>query len=160
MKKTWWRVPAYCLASSWICFHLEVWCLLQLTIVTLPDGSISSDNTRALIIFGALFLAVLLIGGLVFFRKISRRELLVSALIMVLMNISLSLIAYKLQGMAALYWAELTEWSVFIPQLFYRLGVDITNPLPEFLRSLAPLLFVPFGKITNKNKNNKEAGPN
>ena len=95
MKKTWWRVPVYCLAASWICFQLEVRLLLHLAIVTLPDGSISSDNTRSLIVFGTLFLAVLLIGGLVFFKKIGRRELLVSALIMVLMNISQP---YRLYG--------------------------------------------------------------
>ena len=150
MKKTWWRVPVYCLAASWICFQLELRLMLRFAIVTLPDGSISSGNTRALIIYGVMFLAVLLIGGLTSFRKISRRELLISALLMVVLNAVVTLIAYKIQGMFALYWSELTEWSVFIPQLFYRLGVDIENPLPEFLRCLAPLLFVPFGKKTGK----------
>ena len=64
----------YCLAASWICFHLEVHWLLRFAIVTLPDGSISSDSTRSLIVFAFVFVAVLLIGGLVFFRKISKSE--------------------------------------------------------------------------------------
>ena len=149
MKKTWWRVPVYCLAASWICFHLEVHWLLRFAIVTLPDGSISSDSTRSLIVFAFVFVAVLLIGGLVFFRKISKRELLVSALVMVALKAVVTLIAYKVQGMFAIYWSEFTEWSIFIPQLFYRLGADITNPLPEFLRTLAPLLFVAFGRGRN-----------
>lgn len=134
--------------------------MLQLTIVTMPDGSISSDNTRALIVFGVLFLVVLLIGGLVFFRNISRKELLLSAFLMVLLDICMILKACTDQGLLAFYWGEFTEWSIFIPQLLYRLGMDIENLLPRVLRCLAPLLFVPFGKKTNKNKNNKEAGPN
>ncbi len=150
MKKTWWKVPVYCLASSWICFQLEVRLLLRLAIVTLPDGSISSDNTRALIIYGVLFLAVLLIGGLVFFRNIGRKELLLSAFLMILLDLFWAAQAYKDQGMLAFYRGKFTEWSIFIPQLLYRLGVDTENLLPEFLRCLAPLLFVPFGKKTGK----------
>ena len=159
MKKTWWRVPVYCLAASWICFQLEVRLLLHLAIVTLPDGSISSDNTRSLIVFGTLFLAVLLIGGLVFFKKIGRRELLVSALIMVLMNISLSLIAHMVQGMFALYWAEFSEWSIFIPQLFYRLARISQTPCRSFCAVLRRCSSCSLAKRPREDKNNEKAGP-
>lgn len=108
MKRHWWKVPLYCLIASWICFQLEVRLLLRFAIVTMPDGSISSDSTRSLIVFAFVFVAVLLIGGLAFFRKISRRELLVSALVMVALNVVATLIAYKVQGMFALYWSEFT----------------------------------------------------
>lgn len=120
--------------------------LLRFAIVTLPDGSISSDSTRSLIVFALVFMAVLLIGGLAFFRKISRMELLVSALVMVVLNAVVTLIAYKVQGMFALYWSEFTEWSIFIPQLLYKLGMEPDNLLAGVLSWLAPLLFVPFGK--------------
>ncbi len=146
MKRNWWKVPLYCLIASWICFQLEVRLLLRFAIVTLPDGSISSDSTRSLIVFALVFMAVLLIGGLAFFRKISRRELLVSALVMVVLNAVVTLIAYKAQGMFALYWSEFTEWSIFIPQLLYKLGMEPDNLLAGVLSWLAPLLFVPFGK--------------
>ncbi len=146
MKRNWWKVPLYCLIASWICFQLEVRLLLRFAIVTLPDGSISSDSTRSLIVFALVFMAVLLIGGLAFFRKISRRELLVSALVMVVLNAVVTLIAYKVQGMFALYWSEFTEWSIFIPQLLYKLGMEPDNLLAGVLSWLAPLLFVPFGK--------------
>lgn len=146
MKRHWWKVPLYCLIASWICFQLEVRLLLRFAIVTMPDGSISSDSTRSLIVFAFVFVAVLLIGGLAFFRKISRRELLVSALVMVALNVVATLIAYKVQGMFALYWSEFTEWSIFIPQLLYKLGMEPDNFLAGVLRWLAPLLFVPFGK--------------
>lgn len=146
MKRNWWKVPLYCLIASWICFQLEVRLLLRFAIVTLPDGSISSDSTRSLIVFALVFMAVLLIGGLAFFRKISRMELLVSALVMVVLNAVVTLIAYKVQGMFALYWSEFTEWSIFIPQLLYKLGMEPDNLLAGVLSWLAPLLFVPFGK--------------
>lgn len=149
MKKTWWRVPVYCLAASWICFHLEVHWLLRFAIVTLPDGSISSDSTRSLIIYGILFFAVLLIGGLLFFRKISRKELLLSAFLMIVLDFYMMLKAWNDQGLLAFYWAELTEWSIFISQLFYMLGMDLENLLPRVLRALAPLLFVAFGRGWN-----------
>ncbi|MEI3102469.1 MAG: hypothetical protein V8T45_12405 [Oscillospiraceae bacterium] len=69
MKRNWWKVPLYCLIASWICFQLEVRLLLRFAIVTLPDGSISSDSTRSLIVFALVFMAVLLIGGLAFSEK-------------------------------------------------------------------------------------------
>lgn len=149
MKRNWWKVPLYCLIASWICFQLEVRLLLRFAIVTLPDGSISSDSTRSLIVFALVFMAVLLIGGLAFFRKISRMELLVSALVMVVLNAVVTLIAYKVQGMFALYWSEFTEWSIFIPQLLYKLGMEPDNLLAGVLRWLAPLLFVAFGRGRN-----------
>ena len=58
MKISWWKVPVYCMAASWVCFQMEVYFLGKWTIVTLPDGSISSDNTRWLILSTVLFLAV------------------------------------------------------------------------------------------------------
>ena len=51
------------MAASWVCFQMEVHFLGKWTIVTLPDGSISSDNTRWLILSAVLFLAVVCIGG-------------------------------------------------------------------------------------------------
>ena len=149
MKKTWWRVPVYCLIASWICFQLEVRLLLRFAIVTLPDGSISSDGTRSLTVFAFVFVAVLLIGGLGFFRKISRRELLLSAFLMIVLDFYMMLKAWNDQGLLAFYWAELTEWSIFISQLLYMLGMDLENLLPRVLRALAPLLFVAFGRGRN-----------
>ena len=96
---------------------MEVWCLLQLTIVTMPDGSISSDNTRLLIMYGTLFFSVVLIGGLCFFRKISRKELLLSAFLMIMLDFYMMLKAWTDMELLDFYWGELTEWSIFIPQL-------------------------------------------
>ena len=70
MKKSWWKVPLYCIVASWICFQLEVRFLGRWTIVTLPDGSISTDSTRRLILNIVLFIIVVAIGGFFFFRKV------------------------------------------------------------------------------------------
>lgn len=56
MKKSWWKVPLYCMVASWICFQLEIRFLGRWAIVTLPDGSISSDNTRWMLMSAGLFL--------------------------------------------------------------------------------------------------------
>ena len=67
MKKSWWKVPVYCMAASWVCFQMEVHFLGKWTIVTLPDGSLSSDNARWLILSAILFLAVVCMADFSFF---------------------------------------------------------------------------------------------
>jgi hypothetical protein len=143
MKKTWWKVPLYCMLASWICFQLEIRFLGQLAIITLPDGSISMDNTRWMILSGVLLLAVVLIGGLVFFRRMTRREIFFSASVMVALNIVLGLISYK-QSMVGFYWSELTEWNSIISEVLYRLNLHAW--LIEVICWLPPYIFVPFGR--------------
>ena len=99
MRKSWWKIPLYCIVASWICFQLEVRFLVRWTIVTLPDGSISTDSTRRLILNIVLFIIVVAIGGFFFFRKMTHKELFCSASVLVVLNIVFGLIAYKMQGM-------------------------------------------------------------
>lgn len=145
MKKSWWSIPVYCMAASWVCFQLEIRFLGRWAIVTLPDGSISSDQNRWLLLSGILFLAVIAAGGLLFFRKQTRRELFYSASVLALLHVVLGLAAYKIQGTFSLFWIQLTEWNSFLSQLLYRLGIH------EWICAaavwlLTPYLFVPFGK--------------
>lgn len=99
MRKSWWKIPLYCIVASWICFQLEVRFFGRWTIVTLPDGSISTDSTRWLILNVVLFIIVVTIGGFFFFHKMTYKELFCSASILVVLNIVFGLIAYKMQGM-------------------------------------------------------------
>ena len=87
MKKSWWKVPLYCMVASWICFQLEIRFLGRWAIVTLPDGSISSDNTRWMLMSAGLFLAVVCIGGFFLFRKMTRKEIFFSSSALVALNI-------------------------------------------------------------------------
>ena len=144
MKKSWWKVPLYCMAAGWICFELKVRLLGRFAIVTLPDGSITSDNTRWIIMCGILFVITIAVGGLFFFRRMFRRELFASASVMVALNVVCGLIAYKTNSTFSFYWAELTEWSSFVPQLLYRL--QINEWISAILTWALPYLFLLFGK--------------
>lgn len=144
MKTSWWKVPLYCMVAGWICFELEVRLLGRFAIVTLPDGSITSDNTRWIIMCGILFVITIAVGGLFFFRRMSRRELFVSASVMVVLNVVCGLIAYKTNSVFSFYWTELTEWSSFVPQLLYRLQVN--EWISAILTWALPYLFLLFGK--------------
>ena len=144
MKKSWWKVPLYCLCASWLCFQLEVRFLGRFALVTLPDGTITSDSTRWMMMSGILFVAVILVGGLCFFRKMTRKELFYSASVMAAVNVIMGLIAYWTQGMFALYWAEFSEWSSFVSQLLYSVGLN--QWVSAAILWVLPYLFVLFGK--------------
>ena len=145
MKKSWWKVPLYCIVASWICFQLEVRFLGRWTIVTLPDGSISTDSTRWLILNIVLFIIVVTIGGFFFFRKMTHKELFFSASVLVVLNIVFGLIAYKMQGMFSLYFAELTEWDNFISNLLVQVTQNVwISAVIDWI--LPPYIFVLFGR--------------
>lgn len=145
MKKSWWKVSLYCIAASWICFQLEIRLLGRWAIVTLPDGSVTSDRTRWMVMSAALFLVIVCIGGFCFFRKMTRREIFCSASVLVAFNIVFGLIAYKMQGTAAWYFAEFTEWTTFLSSLLFQVTQN-TWISAVVCWILPPYLFVLFGR--------------
>lgn len=148
MKKSWWKVPLYCMAASWICFQLEVRLLGRWAIVTLPDGSMSSDPTRRMILSAVLFLAVVCIGGFLFFRKMTRKEIFYSASVLVALNVLLGIFTYATQytfTAFTVFWAELTEWDSICSRILFQLGLN------EWLSAvitwvLPPYIYLLFGK--------------
>lgn len=144
MKNTWWKVPLYCIIASWICFQLEIHLLGRWALVTLPDGSISADNTRWLIMSACLFVLVVVIGGLCIFRKMSRKEVLISSLVLVGLNIVIGLLGRAVLFIS-IYWAYFSEWESVVSQLL----LFVTDN--EWIHNIVfwivpPLVFVPFGK--------------
>lgn len=148
MKKSWWNIPLYCIVASWICYQLEVHLLGKWAIVTLPDGSISADSTRWMIMSAVLFLVIVCVGGFCFFRKLTRREILFSASVLVVLNIVLGVLTYSnqspLASLSAL-WIHLSEWDSVFSQIALKLG------LSEYLSAaiswvLPPYVFLLFGK--------------
>ena len=81
-KRAWWRVPVFCVLAGQVCFRLELALGRRFAIIRLSDGSVSVNNERWLLISAALFAATVLAGGLLFFRKRTRGELLFSAGVM------------------------------------------------------------------------------
>ena len=144
MKHSWWKVPAYCILAGWVCFQLMVRVLGRFALVTLPDGTITSDNTRWMLLSGLVFVAAVVVGGLVFFRRMTRRELLCSASVMVALNAVGGLIAYKTSSTFSFFWMEIGEWSSFVSQLLFRMNVN--EWVSAAITWAVPLLFVLFGK--------------
>lgn len=148
MNRSWWKVPLYCMAASWVCFQLEIYLLVKWAIVTLPDGSIESDHTRSLIISAILFLAVVCVGGFLFFRKMTRKEIFFSASILVVLNVVLGLLTYLTQRSFMSFnmlWIELSEWDRVLSQVLFQLGLN------EWLSAaivwiFPPYIFLLFGK--------------
>lgn len=144
MKKSWWKVPLYCTAASFLCFVLTVRIFGQFTLTTLPDGTITVDNTRWMILSSLLFLAVIVAGGILVFRKMTRKELFYSASVLVAVNVLFGLISYKAQGMFAVYWSMFSEWNSFVAELLVRINL---NPwVSAVIIWLLPYLFILFGK--------------
>lgn len=148
MKKTWWKVPLYCIAASWICFQLEIRFLGRWAIITLPDGTITSDDTRWMMMSAIIFLAVVWIGGSLFFRNMTRKEIFCSASVLVGLNLVLGIFTYVTQYTFTFFtvlWSEFTEWDSVFSQILFQLNVNewvsavITWVLP-------PYIFLLFGK--------------
>ena len=143
-----WKVPLYCVVASWICWQLEILVLGRWAIITLPDGAITSDSTRWMIMSALLFLAIVCIGGLLFFRKMTRKEIFRSASVLVALNIALGIFTYITQRTLtsfSMLWMELTEWDSIFSQILLKLGLN------EWVRAvitwvLPPYVFLLFGK--------------
>ena len=120
MKKSWWKVPLYCMVASWICFQLEIRFLGRWAIVTLPDGSISSDNTRWMLMSAAL----------------------------VALNIVLGIFTYLTQRIFtsfAMLWSELSEWASVFSQIAFQFGLNEWLSA-AIVWILPPYIFLLFGK--------------
>lgn len=118
MEKSWWKVPVYCMAASWICFQMEVHFLGQYR---------SSDNTRWLILSAVLFLAVVCIGGFFFFRSMTRKEIFFSSSALVALNIVLGIFTYLTQRTFTsftMFWIELSEWGSVFSRIAFHLGLN------------------------------------
>ena len=144
MKKNWWKVPIYCIIASLVCFQLEIRLLGRWAIITLPDGSVSSDNTRWLIMSACLFVLVVAVGVFFIFRKMSRKEVLYSALVLVCFNIVIGLLGF-VTPFFSLVLAYCSEWQSVISQLLFLITDNkwIHNLV---FWILPPFVFVPFGK--------------
>ena len=119
-----------------------------MTFVTLPDGAITVDSTRWLILSGALFAAVLAVGGLCFFRYLPRRELLCSATVLAVLNLVIGLAPFSQD--VRLIWSSFQEWDSFRSQLLLRVNLPMLHGWLGnlIIWILPPFLFVLFGEKT------------
>lgn len=155
---TLWRVPVFCLASSWISFYLSVYLGRFFFIVKTVgvDGviEVSADPLRSAIFNGGLFLIVLLLGGLWAFRTMTRAEIAVSATIISAVYLSLTLMQLYLPNFPVSISVELATFQNWISILSSGLLkiLDRFN-LSILSANLAPFLFVPFGRKVIQSSN-------
>ncbi len=149
--QTLWKVPVYCAAASWISFYLTVYLGGPFFIVRTvgADGvtQVSVDPVRSAIFKAALFLIVLLVGGLWVFRSMSKAEIGVSAgiaagiyLLIVLAQLYISDFPLSL----SMTLAYIQDWTGTLASFLMKLTDNLT--ISVILSSFAPLLFLPFGR--------------
>lgn len=150
VEKIFWKVPLFCITAGVIAFYVEVFLMIRFVIVKLPDGTIKTDNTRELIIYGSIFIVTLIGGGIIFFRNMTRKEIFFSASIIVAIGLIMDLTQWAFNlttGAGAvffMYASQIFEWSSIVPQLFHRVNENLW--LASVIGSLTPYLFIPFGK--------------
>ena len=152
--QTLWKVPVYCAVASWISFYLTVYLGgFFFTVKTVgADGviQVSADPIRSIVFNAALFLIVLLVGGLWAFRSMSKAEIAVSStiastiyLLIVLAQLFIS--SFPLSLSVTL--AYIRNWISIVSSLILKLTDNLTASV--ILSSFAPLLFIPFGRKTD-----------
>lgn len=151
--KTWkeniWKIPLFCLLSGIIDFYISIE-LLRWAIIRLPDGTVTSNDTRTLLVYGVIFLATLLVGGLIFFRKMTRTEIFCSASVLVVYGVVLMLVQWSFNittGPAAVWMMYLFgpfEMFNFFSQFLHMFADNLW--VGAVIQVLAPYLFVLFGK--------------
>jgi len=143
-------VPVYCAVSSWISFYLTVYIGAHFYVVKSLDASgvtrVEIDPVRAVILNAALFLLVLVVGGLLL-RRMTRTELAVSAgiaaaIYLLIVVCQLLLPDFPLGLGVALAYVQ--NWTGTLASFLMKLGFGLN--LAVILSSFAPLLFIPFGK--------------
>ncbi len=149
-NKTLWKVPLFCILAGVIAFNTVVYLIGRFMIVTLPDGTITSDSTRMLIGYGAIFIVTVIVGGMVFFRNMTRKEIFFSASIVVAIGLIMNVLQWAFNlttGTVAvffIYASRIFEWSSIVPLLLYRVNENLW--IGAFIGSLTPYLFILFGK--------------
>ena len=150
---TLWRVPVYCLISSYVSFYVTVYLGSAFFVVRTvgADGvtNVSADPVRSAIFDAALFLIVLALGGLWAFRTMTRAEIAASAGIISMVYLAVTVLALEVPTfpipfvvqMGMLFNGAVSSWLL-------RLTDHLA--FSTIAACFAPLLFIPFGRKTVK----------
>lgn len=149
-QKSFWRVPLISLIAGWLYIPCYVRVVLRFGVV--EPGVI--DSKVSLWTDGGLFIAFLLLGGVIFLRNQTRREIFVSASIVVGYGLCLRMLQFlsgSVTGPAAVVFMRLAsplEWMGFPSSLgrYLEEQFSLTVPLVDYLQVFVPWLFVLFGR--------------
>lgn len=144
LKKIWWKVPLYSAVAGFASYWFMLGVVGRFAYVRLPDGTVSSNDALWMIASGAVFAAALLLGGLLFFRRMTRKEIACSATVMVLINVVMAVLSSLLPSGIAMLIVYTREWHAFVVDVLLELGVG--GRLATVISWATVYLFVPFGK--------------
>lgn len=143
--KNLWKVPAYCAIASWISFYITAYLGQFFFVVkeTGTDGVIygSVDPVRSAIFNGALFLLVLLVGGLWGFRNMSKQEIIASSAIASAIYLLIVLCQLMMKGFPFSF-IYIQNW-ISVPNSFIFSLTD-NLAISAIISSFSPLLFILF----------------
>lgn len=149
--RTLWRVPVFCLLASAVSYWLTIFpgYLFYVNRVANADDSIevSVDPLRSTLLQIALFLLVLLPGGLWAFRSMARRGIACSAALLILPMLAIVLAQLWFPGFppkVSVFLSPFYNWSRSLSSLLMRCSLPL--PAATIIAQFAPLLFVPFGR--------------
>lgn len=151
-----WRVPVFCLISSWISFYVTVYLGRFFFVVktTGEDGtiSVSADPVRSTVFHVVLFAGILLLGGLLIFRSMTKAEIAISAATMsaVYLIIDIMQLLGIFPASVSVTIAMFQNWTSMIASLLYQATHQLTAS--ALLAAFAPLLFIPFGRKNTDGK--------
>ena len=150
---TLWRVPVFCLISSYVSFYVTVYLGSAFFVVRTvgADGvtNVSADPVRSAIFDAVLFLIVLALGGLWAFRSMTRAEIAASAGIISMVYLAVTVLALTVPTfpipfvvqMGMLFNGAVSSWLL-------RLTDHLA--FSTITACFTPLLFIPFGRKTVK----------
>lgn len=145
VKRVWWKIPLYSVIAGFVSWWLMVSYIGRLAIVKLPDGTITSNQTVWSLLSGGVFIIVLLIGGLIFFRKMTKIELLCSATVMFIFHIIMTSFSFLFPlSSITMFFLEIREWYSIVTWLIAMAGLN--NWLGVVISGACVYLFVLFGK--------------
>ncbi len=148
---TLWRVPVYCLISSYVSFYVTVYLGGAFFVVQTvgADGvtNVSADPVRSAIFDAVLFLIVLALGGLWAFGSMTRAEIAASAGIISVVYLAVVVLALAVPTfpipfvvqMGMLFNGAVSSWLL-------RLTDHVA--FSTIAACFAPMLFIPFGRKT------------
>lgn len=152
--KNLWKVPVYCVIASWISFYLIVYIgrlfFMIKTIDTDGITHVSVNSVGYVIVDIAIFLIVLLIGGLWVFRSMTKAEVAISAGIMsaiYLLTVFVQMYVPDLPIALNDSLIYIQTWMGTLSSLLAKLTDH--RSISIILSSFSPLLFILFARKSN-----------
>lgn len=142
-KETLWYVPVFCFFAGIISSQILIWEIHFFASENLGNNGIYVYTSRFLIFWG-INLFLILIAGFFIFRKIPKKDLFFSALLMAVIQFIFLFIQIASGELSNIVFFYLSGWCNFFSELTHeKLGSEFIG---NVLKCLMPFIFVLFGK--------------